>query len=74
MSGERVPQSWKRVTTPAWTEGHTAMEKHPRHELLHPINIHRVRRSQEGGTNEGDDLDDSKTGRAFPLKMVGPNK
>ena len=35
------------------------MEKHLRHEDLHPIDIRRTRRSQQGGENG---LDDSKTG------------
>ena len=35
------------------------MEKHPRHEDLHPIDIRRIRRSQQGGNNG---LDDSKNG------------
>ena len=30
-----------------------AMEKHPCHEFLHSINIHRKRRSQQSGNNEG---------------------
>ena len=59
-----------------------AMEKHPCHECLHSINIHRVRRSQQSGKmggprnypssrslgSEGVELDDSKTGRAFPFE------
>ena len=41
------------------------MEKHPRHEDLHPML--RTRRSQQGGERNG--LDDSKTGRARILTL-----
>jgi len=48
------------------------MEKHPCHQVLHPINIHRIRRSQQGGCNgsEGDGLDDSKNRQSIPVEKV----